>query len=368
MAGSSSWDQFGFVLAAAVLCCCLITPTSGNPLLDVPDRRINNGVEAGPTDIPFAAGVLVTRPSQTYFCGGTLISLRHILTSANCVDGYRTITVMLGAYDMTMVQDFITVSSVLVHPNFSSFFYTNDLAILTLSRPAQLSERVQIVQLPSRLYIGHSFNNYETTIAGWGQTGSNTGEVIPVRRLLYFRARVITNTSCLISFPLYLSSTNICTSTGEGAACVGDEGGPVTVTENGQTILIGVHSYGFSMGCERSWPSVHTRITEYLTWIENNSDAPNTELNENTPTCVVIPSASMIVSGAPLSPAQGDVSAPSVHMCASTIVFVGRLIRQARLLMISARPKRSSAELLMPEPNRPHPNTVPCCPTNVACT
>ncbi|XP_053664058.1 transmembrane protease serine 9-like [Anopheles marshallii] len=245
----------------------------GNPLLDVPDRRINNGIEAGPTDVPFAVGILVTRPSQTYFCGGTLISLRHILTSAYCVDGYRTITVMLGAYDMTLVQDFITVSSALVHPNYSSFFTSNDLAILTLSRPAQLSERVQIAQLPSRLYIGHSFNNYEATIAGWGRTGSNTGEVVPVRRLLYFRARVITNTSCLISFPLYLSSTNICTSTGTGAACIGDEGGPVTVTENGQTILIGVHSYGFSMGCERSWPSVHTRITEYLTWIENNSDA-----------------------------------------------------------------------------------------------
>uniref|UniRef100_A0A182TNI7 Peptidase S1 domain-containing protein n=1 Tax=Anopheles melas TaxID=34690 RepID=A0A182TNI7_9DIPT len=252
---------------------CVIAVVAGSPVPDGPDRRINNGVEAGPTDVPWAAGVLVTFPSNTYFCGGTLISQRHILTSANCVNGYRTITVMLGAHDMTTVQEFITVASVLVHPDFSSFFFSNDLAILTLSRPAPLSDRVRVVQLPSRLYIGHSFNNYETTIAGWGQTGQSTGEVVPVRRLLYFRARVITNTSCLVSFPLYLSSRNVCTSTENGAACVGDEGGPVTVTENGQTILIAVHSYGFSMGCERSWPSVHTRVTEYLTWIENNSDA-----------------------------------------------------------------------------------------------
>uniref|UniRef100_A0A2C9GVA7 Peptidase S1 domain-containing protein n=1 Tax=Anopheles dirus TaxID=7168 RepID=A0A2C9GVA7_9DIPT len=263
------------LLLVASLCCCFVSIATGSPLLpgDAPTRRINNGIEAGPTDVPFAAGVLVTFPSQTYFCGGTLISVRHILTSANCVNGYRTITVMLGAHDMTTVQDFITVASAVVHPDFSTFFSSNDLAILTLSRPAQLSERVQIAQLPSRLYVGHSFNNYETTVAGWGQTGSSTGEIVPVRKLLYFRARVITNTSCLLSFPLYLSGTNICTSTENGAACVGDEGGPVTVTENGQTLLIGVHSFGFSMGCERSWPSVHTRLTEYLTWIENNSNA-----------------------------------------------------------------------------------------------
>ncbi|KFB47104.1 hypothetical protein ZHAS_00015151 [Anopheles sinensis] len=265
--------QFGF-LAVAILCSLVVLSTA-NPLVedDGPQRRINNGIEAGPTDIPFAAGVLVTFPSRTYFCGGTLISLRHILSSASCVDGYRTITVMLGAYDMTMVQDFITVSSVLVHPSYSSFFDSNDLSILTLSRPVGLSPRVQIAQLPSRLYVGHSFNNYLATIAGWGQTGSSTGEPVPVRRLLFFRGRVITNTSCLVSFPLYLRSTNICTSTDDGAACVGDEGGPVTVTENGQTILIGVHSYSFSWGCERGWPSVHTRVTDYLDWIEANSDA-----------------------------------------------------------------------------------------------
>ncbi|XP_058065998.1 brachyurin-like [Anopheles bellator] len=267
----SKW--FVAVLLLVVLIYQLTAAAPQSSLAAEPNRRINNGVEAGPTDVPFIVGVLVTFASRTYFCGGTLISLQHILSSANCVDGYRTITVMLGAYDMTLVQDFITVSSVLVHPNHSSFFDSNDLSILTLSRAARLSDRVQIVSLPTRLYVGHSFNNYEATISGWGQTGSSTGEPVPVRRLLYFRARVITNTSCLVSFPLYLRSSNICTSTDTGAACVGDEGGPVTVTENGQTFLIGVHSYSFSRGCERGWPSVHTRITDYLDWIESNSDA-----------------------------------------------------------------------------------------------
>ncbi|ETN60713.1 HzC4 chymotrypsinogen [Anopheles darlingi] len=268
---ASKWTKL--VLLPVVLLCTLACQTSGSPLAEEPQRRILNGVEAGPTDIPFIVGVLVTFPSRTYFCGGTLISPRHILSSASCVDGYRTITVMLGAYDMTLVQDFITVSSVVIHPDYSSFFESNDLSILTLSRPARLTDRVQVAQLPSRLYVGHSFNNYEATIAGWGQTGSNTGEPVPVRRLLYFRTRVITNTSCLVSFPLYLRSSNVCTSTDNGAACVGDEGGPVTVTENGQTFLIGVHSYSFSLGCQRGWPSVHTRVTEYLDWIASNSDA-----------------------------------------------------------------------------------------------
>ncbi|XP_049293926.1 serine protease 1-like [Anopheles funestus] len=231
--------------------------------------RINNGVIVGPTDIPYIVGVLVSVVHGTYFCGGVLVSATNVLTSATCVEGQSSITVLLGASDITRAQDFVLVSHVRVHPDFSSFFQANDLAILTLSREPRFSDQIQIARLPRRAQVGESFSNVWTTISGWGETASNTGEALPMQQLRSVRSQVISNFSCTISFPLYLRSSNVCTSSDGGAPCVGDEGGPVTVVEeDGQSTVIAIHSYTYSRGCTRSWPAVHTRVTDYLNWIE----------------------------------------------------------------------------------------------------
>ncbi|XP_053674811.1 collagenase-like [Anopheles nili] len=235
----------------------------------VPGGRINNGVVVGPTDVPYIGGVLVSVEQGTYFCGGVLVSRTHILTSATCVEGHSSITVLLGASDITRAQEFILVEHVRVHPDFSSFFQANDLAILTLSRAPRFNDQIQMARLPGRSQVGEAFTNAWTTISGWGETASNTGEALPLQELRSVRSQVITNFSCTISFPLYLRSSNICTSSDGGAPCVGDEGGPVTILEeDGQSTVIAIHSYTYSRGCTRSWPAVHTRVTDYLNWIE----------------------------------------------------------------------------------------------------
>ena len=46
-------------------------------------HRIVGGSEAGPYSLPWQVA-LVRKNSQRPFCGGTLISNRHILTAAHC--------------------------------------------------------------------------------------------------------------------------------------------------------------------------------------------------------------------------------------------------------------------------------------------
>lgn len=60
------------------------------PLSDdeIRQSRITGGTIATPTDIPWAAGVLIHGGTSGHsFCSGTLISARFVLTAAECVQG-----------------------------------------------------------------------------------------------------------------------------------------------------------------------------------------------------------------------------------------------------------------------------------------
>lgn len=37
-------------------------------------------------------------------------------------------------------------------------------------------------------------------------------------------------------------------------------------------LQIGTVSFGLGLGCELGWPTVHTRITNFVDWIAANSD------------------------------------------------------------------------------------------------
>ena len=57
------------------------------------------------------------------------------------------------------------------------------------------------------------------------------------------------------------------------SSLAGDEGSPLLLLEaDGSWTQIGIFSYQFSLGCDRGWPPVYTRVTSYLDWIAANSD------------------------------------------------------------------------------------------------
>lgn len=87
-----------------------------------------------------------------------------------------------------------------------------------------------------------------------GSTGSSN-DPMPTPYLKSVRAQVITNTACLVRFPLYISSTNICTNVAIGTPCTGDEGGALTIVDDDRLrTQIGIYSYQYSLGCDRGWP------------------------------------------------------------------------------------------------------------------
>lgn len=84
----------------------------------------------------------------------------------------------------------------------------------------------------------------------------------------------MTNLACRTRFPTSdILAQHVCADGGIGGPCTGDMGGPLSIVEaDNVTTQIGIISFGLGLTCEASWPSVYMRITEFLGWIEDNTD------------------------------------------------------------------------------------------------
>lgn len=129
-------------------------------------KRILNGDIADSREYPYMVGVMLHFDTQNSWCGGSLVSRNFALTAAKCVHIVPSASVLLGASNMNNVGDLIRVSQIRVHPQFVLDDSLNDIATLELSRPADLSEFINLVRLPNRRQVQSTFENQQATILG----------------------------------------------------------------------------------------------------------------------------------------------------------------------------------------------------------
>ncbi|XP_050072874.1 collagenase-like [Anopheles maculipalpis] len=255
--------------------CSVANPLAGRhiPLPVHKTPRIRGGVPAGPDEIPYAAGLMIQTPIGNRWCGGSLVSVNYVLTAANCFTNPGATTVLLGASNMTNVEDIVIASDVIVHQAFVPSQNLNDIALVRLSRPANITNYIRLARLPNWRQADSLFVNQLATVSGWGALGQNSPEILPLNNLHRINGSVITNTACSLQYLGGIAESHVCVSTSNGSPCLGDQGGPLTVddADGGQT-LIGVFSFLSVLGCDVDRPAVYTRLTPFLAWIEANSD------------------------------------------------------------------------------------------------
>jgi len=246
-------------------------PSSSSCQCGIPNRsnRIVGGVETEVNEYPWQVA-LVSPNGRSPFCGGTLISDRHVMTAAHCTVGQAAspsgMRVLLGEHktdDATQIK--VEVAAINDDPLYDTSNFRNDFSILTLKEPVTFSTAVRPICLPSD--TSKDYAGQVATVSGWGtlSSGGNQPTV-----LMEVDVTVTTNTFCKGVYGSGISDINICAMDAGKDSCQGDSGGPLFIQENGRYALIGVVSYGY--GCASpNIPGVYARITARKDWVTSNT-------------------------------------------------------------------------------------------------
>jgi len=244
------------------------TAAPANCNCGIPNRsnRIVGGVETEENEYPWQVG-LVSASGSRPWCGGTLISDRHVLTAAHCTAGSSpsSISVLVGEHrtdDSTFTR--VPLSAITDHPDYNSGTLDNDYSILTLAEPVEFSAAIAPACLPS---TNSDFAGVLATVSGWGTLSSGGNQPTVLNEV---DVTVQSNAECNSAYGSGITDNMICAADAGKDSCQGDSGGPLVAQENDKYTLIGVVSWGY--GCAMpQYPGVYARVTEKMDWILANT-------------------------------------------------------------------------------------------------
>jgi chymotrypsin-like protease len=260
-------------IATFILCFVLVwaTPLQKSSLKEVPikdiDSRIINGDLAGLGQFPWQAALYANSGSTTYFrCGGSIISEQWILTSAVCIYGYDTFTVLVGVIDLNGSGVLAQSSEIIPYYDYDpNDFHHYSIGLVKLSTPLAFNRYVAAITLPENLLE----DGTNVTISGWGSTTDLGDES---QFLLYADLVTIRNSECTAIYGNILESV-VCAksvTTPVKTACIGDGGDPMVVDINTNPVLVGVLCF-LRTSCESGYPSAFTRTASFRNWIRDTT-------------------------------------------------------------------------------------------------
>lgn len=279
--------RFQTIIAFALPALALAVPTPQDPDFefpaDTPDEDIVGGTTAASGEFPY---IVSLQRSGSHFCGGSLLNANTVITAAHCsvssvigaVSGLKvrvgslvsfatSLPLSINQMANTALQSrtsggtLVGVSSVTVHPSYSSSLQDFDVAIWKLSTSVPTSGTVGYVSLPAS--GSDPAAGSTVTTAGWGTLSSGGSSPTVLYKV---SVPVVSRTSCRASYGTSAITNNmVCAGLTAGGkdSCQGDSGGPLV---DASKTLVGLVSWG--QGCaQANYPGVYARVGSLLTFI-----------------------------------------------------------------------------------------------------
>ena len=253
---------------------------------DEPD--IANIIDGTPVGGPlsYQLGLGQGGPEALPNCGGSLIASRVVLTAAHCtflpldtpVD-----KVLINAYNLSVLDEsipkgggIVQASSYVVHPDYiynpdpNNFPLPapNDIALFFLPFPVGEDDHFKYATLNEDPNV--PADNETLFVSGWGITES--GSQSPI--LLGTNVDYITNEQCAEYVPLggpTITDGMMCAFRVGTGPYASDSGGPLVISNGtAPAIQVGIVSWGNPV-CPESFPTVYTRVSDYVDWIRDTA-------------------------------------------------------------------------------------------------
>lgn len=266
--------QIGIILLGVGVICgsVLPPPVENQDRFGFIDGRIVGGQDAEPHSAPWIISMQWGIFSITsHLCGGSIIRANYVITAAHCLDAvpsYGKWLVIAGRHNIAVPETTEQLREVerkntYRHDQYQGGVGPFDIGLIRVEIAFELNDQVAPIALPKFDYI-HSGN---VELHGWGSV-SDTHFPITPDILQTVTKPIIPLDECervLGQSPLH--PTNVCTGPLEGgiSACSGDSGGPLTQNDE----LVGIVSWGFIPCGSVNAPSVYTRVSAFIGWIEN---------------------------------------------------------------------------------------------------
>jgi len=139
--------------------------------------RIMGGQDAAPHSYPWMVSLAKRSLNNLHLCGGVLLTRRHVLTAAHCMEDFKGVSdmnILAGIHSINEKNNPIPALSVDIHPQYDPDTFANDVAVVTLVSPLPENDpRIGTICLPPDDDI--SGKNYPPekssgVALGWGST------------------------------------------------------------------------------------------------------------------------------------------------------------------------------------------------------
>jgi len=235
----------------------------------VAEPRIINGTTVTQSRDFQVAMFVYSNGGYGFFCGGSLINQKYVLTASHCVDDLKvTDDLLMVIGDLTPFDadgEERKVTKIYMHPSYNPNTMVGDIAIMELEDAS--------TKTPIGLQSSSPNESESLVVQGWGKTlTANFSQV-----LLEATVEVQNQTQCANAYanagddgyaPINITSNMLCASAADTDSCQGDSGGPLMEEFGSGFQQVGVVSFG--IGCALAdYPGVYTRITSYRSWIDS---------------------------------------------------------------------------------------------------
>ncbi|XP_055378939.1 brachyurin-like [Condylostylus longicornis] len=232
--------------------------------------RIAGGFEISDNDFRtfnYQIGMYIKKSDRSVsICGGALVHPLIILTAGHCVYKATQVSIFMGTrikpyseYDPNNI--IVGAENITIHEDYNDYTLGDDIALIRLPSPVELSATVGIIELASYDWI-----DCETGIAwvsGWGKMGDSDYSIPDV--LNYLQVEPISYKQCHDVYDFLETGKQLCSS-GDlyQGICQGDSGGPYAFeTVFGKRVLCGLNSFVALSGCINNWPRGYISVAYY---------------------------------------------------------------------------------------------------------